>query len=339
MFFKGMTFGFMARNGYYSSPEGQAEIQNLINSGADSIALIVTMMQDTFASTRMYRDFIITPSDYEVRETIRAFRKAGLKVMLKPILEHHDSTHRGEINFPENQEQIAGIVTDYWGEWFKNYTAAMVHYARICELEGVEMLLLGCEMTGADRKEKYWPPLIDAVREVYHGLLAYNTPSWWHYELSQNWMRKWFSKLDMLGISNYYGCGHPPHGMVLEELSVDGIAKGMSRVVKNLDEAHEILGIPIFMAEFGVRSVKDAVEAPADCWANQNEFDGEIQVSYFEGTMKAFWDRPWWTGFFWWKWDEQQNRPYFHHPTGDTGCTIAGKPCEKTFHDWVPPVR
>ena len=344
MFFKGMSFGFMARNGYYSSEAGKQEIQNLINSGADSIALMVTIMQDAFYSTRMYRDFEITPSDDELRETIRTFRKAGIKIMLKPILEMHDSCHRGDVRFPpENQEQISGIRTNYWAMWFKNYTAAMVHYARICELEGVEMLLLGCELTAQDAKEEYWPPLIEAVRKVYHGLLAYNTPSWWHYAVDQGWVRNWFSLLDMVGISNYYGKGHDPktqkYGMHIDEVNADTICEGMMTVVKNLDEAYEIFHKPIFMAEVGVRSVQHALDAPSDCWNNQNGFDGEIQIMFMDGFCRAFSTRDWWAGFFWWKWDEQQNRPHFHHPTGDTGCTIKGKPCEKYFHDLVVPYR
>ena len=332
MFFKGMSFGFMAPNGYYASAAGKQEIQNIINAGADSVALMVTVMQDTFASTRMYRDFILTPSDIEVCEAIRTFHQAGVKIMLKPIMQIHDSTHRCEINFPENQELIAGIVTDYWGEWFKNYTACMVHYARLCELENVEMLCLGCEMVGADKREKYWPPLIEAVRKVYKGLLSYNTPSWGDYEMGQKWTREWFKLLDQLGVSVYYG-------MPEECNTVDTMAEQMKYLADNLEQASQELGVPIFMAELGCRSVINGHIKPSDCWNNQNEFDGEIQSTYMSAICKAFYDRPWWTGFFWWKWEEQQNRPHFHKASGDTGCTIAGKPAEKTFHDWVPPVR
>lgn len=201
------------------------------------------------------------------------------------------------------------------------------------------MLCIGCEYTNQDKQEKYWPPLIEAVRKVYHGLLSYNTPCWWHYAVDQKWIRDWFHLLDMVGISNYYGNGYGELGMQITDVNTENITKGMMTVVKNLDEAYEILKKPIFMAEFGVRSVKNGLNNPADCWNNQNEFDGELQVMYFEGTMKAFESRPWWSGFFWWKWEEQQDRSYFKQPSGDTGCTIAGKPCEKTFHDWVPPVR
>ena len=339
MFFKGMSFGFMARNGYYSSAEGKAETQRVIASGATAVALMVNIMQDTFASTRVYRDFILTPSDDEVRDAIRTFRQAGLKVMLKPILNIWDSTHRGDVAFPEPLEMIAGIKTDYWGEWFKNYTAAIVHYARLCELEGAEMLCVGCEMTGEEKQEKYWFPLIEAVRKVYHGLVSYNTPCWWHYDVRQNWIRGWFSELDMIGISNYYGNAHGDLGMQIDVFDEDHIAQGFMKQRRFLDEAYDILKKPIFFAECGVRSVRGAVETPSDCWENQNGFDGQIQCDYMGGFTRAYWDAPWWAGFFWWKWDEQQDRPYFHHATGDTGCTIAGKPAEKFFHDLKVPVR
>ena len=339
MFFKGMSFGFMAHNGYYSSAEGKAEMQRVIASGATAVALMVNFMQDTFASTRVYRDFILTPSDDEVRSAIRTFRQAGLMVMLKPILNIWDSTHRGDVAFPQPLEMIVGIKMDYWGEWFKNYTAAIVHYARLCELEGAEMLCIGCEMTGEETQEKYWFPLIEAVRKVYHGLISYNTPCWWHYDIRQNWIRGWFSELDMIGISNYYGNAHGDLGMQIDVFDEAHIAQGFLKQRRFLDEAYDILKKPIFFAECGVRSVRGAVESPSDCWENQNDFDGQIQCDYMGGFTRAYWDAPWWAGFFWWKWDEQQDRPYFHHATGDTGCTIVGKPAEKFFHDLRVPVR
>lgn len=330
MFFKGVSFGFMARNGYYSSEAGQQEINKIIASGADSVALMATILQDTFASTRMYRDFELTPSDIELQDAIRQFHKAGIRVMLKPILEHHDSTHRCKVNFPVGQEQIAGVRTDYWGEWFRNYTFALLHYARIAEAENVEMFCVGCEMTGVEKQESYWPPLLAEIRKVYHGLLTYNTPAWWDYALEQNWMRSWYPQLDMLGISHYYGAD-------ADCTSAEKLAEYMQGLVKNLSTAAEKLGKPIFMAEVGCRSVEGAQVVPSDCWHNHGEYDGEIQAAYMQSMFLAFSPQPWWSGFFWWKWDEQQNRPQFHKKGGDTGFTIAGKPAEKVFRDWKPP--
>jgi hypothetical protein len=35
-----------------------------------------------------------------------------------------------------------------------------------------------------------------------------------------------------------------------------------------------------------------------------------------------------------WKWEEQQNRPHYHKPEGDTGFTVHGKPAEAVLARW-----
>ena len=91
MFVKGISFGFMARNGYYRSPEGRREIENICALGVNWVALIATVMQDTWYSTKMYHDFAFSPSDEELAETVKTFKAHGIKVMLKPMIECHDS--------------------------------------------------------------------------------------------------------------------------------------------------------------------------------------------------------------------------------------------------------
>ena len=44
--------------------------------------------------------------------------------------------------------------------------------------------------------------------------------------------------------------------------------------------------------------------------------------------------QPWWAGFQYWKWEEQQNRPHYHKANGDTGFTIHGKPAEAVLTKW-----
>ena len=51
----------------------------------------------------------------------------------------------------------------------------MCHYAQIAERTGCEILVVGCEMVMSERREKEWRNLISAVREVYKGLITYNT--------------------------------------------------------------------------------------------------------------------------------------------------------------------
>ena len=49
----------------------------------------------------------------------------------------------------------------------------MIYYAELAEETGCEMLCIGCEMSGTERKETHWRALIAKIREVYHGKLVY----------------------------------------------------------------------------------------------------------------------------------------------------------------------
>jgi hypothetical protein len=40
----------------------------------------------------------------------------------------------------------------------------------------------------------------------------------------------------------------------------------------------------------------------------------------------------WWMGMYWWKWDEQYDRPWVRDdPRGDKGFTVWGKPAAETM--------
>ena len=63
-------------------------------------------------------------------------------------------------------------------------------------------------------------------------------------------------------------------------------------------------------------------------------YDGESQANYLTGVVRAFSSRPWWKGLMWWKWDEQQKRPHYTQPHGDTGFTIHDKPAAQVMRRW-----
>ena len=67
-FFKGMTYGFYARNGYYSSPQARTDVDRMADLGIEWVCLVAIVMQDAMMSVRQYRDFEITPADDELRD-------------------------------------------------------------------------------------------------------------------------------------------------------------------------------------------------------------------------------------------------------------------------------
>ena len=70
-------------------------------------------------------------------------------------------------------------------------------------------------------------------------------------------------------------------------------------------------------------------------WDNGGGYDGIEQANYMEAVISGFSAEPWWHGFFWWKWDEHNNRPQFREdPAGDKGFTIYGKPAAEVMSKW-----
>ena len=58
---RGMTFGFYARNGYYGSPEARAQVDKMAALNIKWVCLVATVLQETYASGRQFRDFKMTP--------------------------------------------------------------------------------------------------------------------------------------------------------------------------------------------------------------------------------------------------------------------------------------
>jgi len=70
-------------------------------------------------------------------------------------------------------------------------------------------------------------------------------------------------------------------------------------------------------------------------WAGDGRYDPQEQANYLEAVCRTFWDEPWWFGLYWWKWDEQNNRPQFtDDPAGDKGFTVWGKPAAEVMKRW-----
>ncbi len=323
VFLKGVSFGFMARSGYYRSAAGRNEIDAICDLGVNYVALITTVVQEHYYSTRMFSDYRLSPSDIELAETIEAFHRRGVHVMLKPMIECLDSCWRGNIRFPEKQMMIQGVEVDYWSRWFGNYAGCMEHFARLASDTGTEMFCAGCELKGCEPQESHWPAVLDQIRGVYKGMVTYNADQC---RPGENFVRKWFSGLDLLGVSFYTGTRR-------ENPGAEGIAEDLRPAAELLGEVSRRVGVPLFFAECGSRSVVNGSREP---WRydNAGAYDGGSQSDYLSGVIRAFSGQPWWRGLLWWKWEEQQRRPHYEQPGGDTGFTIRGKPAEGIMRRW-----
>lgn len=311
---KGFTYGYGAGKGMFTSPDAQISMEKLASLGGNWVALAMTVTQEHFYSTRFGFDYRFTATDKELTHAINKLKSLGLKVCLKPILNNEDGTWRANIGFPEADW---GDV-DYWREWFSCYTAFICHYAEIAEDTGSEMLCIGCEMLGTERKEDYWRRLIDEVRKVYHGQLIYNA----NHGKERN--IKWFDAVDLIGTSAYFPVAQKP-GESLENMTAAwNNVKGYLREISEENGGKKI----VFM-EIGCRSALGCAMMPWDFTHKDLPYNEDEQANFYQSAMTAMWDEPWFGGFFWWDW-----YTFLPQKEQETGFSIYGKKTEQIVREW-----
>jgi hypothetical protein len=324
-----MTFGYYARNGYYRSPAARLEVDRMAALNIEWVCLVVIVLQDTFASTRQYRDFLQTPSDDEIREIIAYIHGKGMKVQLRPMLECWDGAQRIHIRFPAELEIIPGKPMTHWTRWFDSMVERTLHYASLAERAGCAAYGLDSELDGTVQQQTHWLRVIAAARSVYHGHLTTGHTRMVDF-LSELRGRPdhWFRQLDSLGVSFYASLADGP-GATTEEMH--------ARIKPELDYCREVaalLGKPFYFAEAGCCSSAGATANPYD-WDNPGGYDGDEQARYLDTMLAAFWNEPWWMGVYWWKWEEQNNRPWLSNdPRGDKGFPVFGKPAAAIMKRW-----
>ncbi len=201
--FKGVTLGYYAHNGYFSSPEAKEEVNRIAELGIPWICLVCTVMQDAFYSTRMYRDFKVTPGDEELIEIIRYIHSKNIKVMFRPMIECHDGTQRSHVILPQGEIQ-PGMAFRYRDEWFENYAFLNRHYLRIAEQTGCEAYGFDSELNNLINCSSHWLKIVELARTLYSGhLTSCFIKTEKYIDLLDN-KDFWFYSLDSVGTSFYY---------------------------------------------------------------------------------------------------------------------------------------
>jgi hypothetical protein len=325
---RGMTFGFYARNGYFGSDAAQEEVTRMADLGIRWVVLIATVMQDTYSSVVQYRDFEVTPGDDELRRIIDTIHAHGMKVQLRPMLETQDGWGRLRVWFPPDGERIPGRSTDYWARWFHFMTLRTRHYARLAQQTGCEMFGLDSELDRTVEQNDHWHAVLDAARSLYDGPITSCHTPYVDFLAALAQPDHWFHNLDMLTISFYRPAADRP-GATVEEMVAH-----LRPEVDHWRKVAEAFGKPFAFGECGCTSSVGAAMRPAG-WSGEGGYDGQEQANFLEAVLRSFWPEPWWLGLYWWKWDEQNDRPNFKtDPAGDQGFTLAGKPAANVMQHW-----
>lgn len=298
-FIKGITFAPFARKDTLTRKETFESLDNLCSrTNADFIILVPNGLQDTPQSENIDFTSEATMSDEELISFISYAHEKGLRVALKPTVNCRNGTWRAHINFFDEDVPCE----PKWCNWFASYTAFQCHFAALAKKTGCEMFIAGCEMVQSERREEEWRKLISDIRDVYSGIVSYNTDKYQEHNV------RWWDAVDVISSSGYYPIND-------WENQLDRI----EAVVKKFNK-------PFFFAECGCMSTEKSNLVPND-WSVRGEVDLQGQADWYTEMFRACSKRDWVEGFCIWDWCGKQY-PIAKAQTHG-GYDIYGKPAEK----------
>ncbi|MBQ7775674.1 MAG: glycosyl hydrolase family 53 [Lachnospiraceae bacterium] len=284
---KGFTYGYDAKRGDFRTEGGIKSQELLYQTGINWVCLTVVCQQETAHSTNIEFDFGRTCSDRDIMAAVERAHNNNIKVCLKPMVNCKDGVWRAYINFADSD--FAG-KDPYWDKWFKSYGDYMKYYAELAEETGCEMLCIGCEMCGTERKETHWRKLIAEIREIYSGKLIYNTNHGHEDDV------KWFDAVDYVGTSAYFPVAEAG-GATLEMMQ-----ERWARIRQEMYKVYEKWNKQIVFIEIGCRSAHGCAAMPWDFSHKDLPHDEEEQANFYESCLSTFAKEEWFGGVFWWDW-------------------------------------
>jgi len=318
MEFKGFTYGFYANRGEYRSEEGIKSQELLYRTGINWMCLAVVCHQETAHSTEITFDFATSSSDRDIMAAVERAHKNNIKVCLKPMVNCRDEVWRAYINFADNGPMGNDL---YWDKWFQSYGNFMKYYAELAEETGCEMLCIGCEMCGTERKEEHWRKLISEIRSIYSGKLIYNTNHGHEDDV------KWFDAVDYVGTSAYFPVAKKG-GATKEEMEKTWIS-----VREEMYQLHQKWNKKVVFMEIGCRSARGCATMPWDFQHTEFLHDEEEQANFYDSCLKVFAHQDWFGGMFWWDWST-----YIYDTeeaaARDNGFNIHRKKAEDVLKKW-----
>jgi hypothetical protein len=286
----------------WNSPAAKTSLLRMMALGANSVALIPFLKQSGPNSIDIQAASNVT--DAQLIAAVRTAHQLGLRVVVKPQILVKGSW-AGEISLKDH---------DRMHRWFENYSAHILKYAMLSEKLGVEVFVIGTELT-AIAQFLPWPKLISKLRKEFRGKLTYAAHNVEGMERFPYW-----HKLDVIGISLYPSLGD------LGEY--DEMSSHVEDSLYKLSEAVKIHGNKeIWLLEIGMPSAEGFSSQP---WAwkslnkNEQQPDMAVQTNAVAAWLSATSELSLVDGIFFWNWLSDPNAG----GKRDWDYTVQNKPAE-----------
>ncbi len=282
----------------------EAYIDEIAATGSNAICLSVAGYQENCASTSIFIDIRRTPSADRIKALIGHAHQRKLRVMLMPIV---------LLENPRSGEWRGKIEPREWDDWWEDYESYILHYARVAQEAGVEILAVGSELISTEKDHAdRWRSLIANVRKRYKGYLIYSA-NWDHYRPVS-----WWDAVDIVGMTTYYDLtsGGKP--------SVERLMKSWKPIREEVLAWQKTIGRPILFTEVGWPNQVTCAQYPWDYTRSPNQPDPNAQSNCFEAFFKTWIREPSIAGFLVWEWRNYPGQVV--DPQKDTGYVPCGKP-------------
>lgn len=235
-------------------------------------------------------------SDEGVEMMARLAHSLGITVMLKPQLWIPGS-------WPANLDP----PRESRAEFYRQYAALVEHYAKLAQRVEAEFFCIGVELARLTPDEAEWRKLIALARSHYRGQITYGAAQGEDFENANFW-----DALDVIGISNYYPLPD----------SLDA-----SSVVARIEAVQRKWSKPVVLVEAGFSSFENPHRQPWD--ETPRRVAPADQAKAYDALLKAFWDKPWFRGVYWWKVGTNQRGG-----ASDGSHSIWDKPAMQVMKSW-----
>jgi glycosyl hydrolase family 113 len=251
----------------YGSKGADERLSELKKYGVNAIALVPY----GFASEKpvRIRFNLGWEKDSGVERLAEIAHGAGMRVLLKPQLFVREG-YPGSLEYSAAGERK---------EWFAQYRIFLEHYAMLAERIHADVFCVGVELDKLSKYNSEWRVLIARARELYPGPLVYAANFGEEFESVRFW-----DALDYVGMDEYYS--------LPDSLSTDELVAKVETVQKRVRR-------PVIFTEAGFPSVEGGNQNPWD--ERPRGLSLELQARCYEQIFRAFYDKPWFQGMYWWK--------------------------------------
>jgi hypothetical protein len=294
----------------YASATAADALAALRATGTDRAALVPTWYMARATSSEIHADPSLTPTDTALRTAARTARSLGMRVVIKPHIDVHDGTFRGDIA-PASRSR-----------WWHAYRVMLRHYAELAQQEGAAMLEVGTELTSMSADERQWRALIADVRARFTGKLTF----------AANWIDgarviRFWDALDAIGIDAYMPLIADDPDPSVARLARAWKDRGYVAQLQALSRRHRR---PVLFTELGYRSRRGTAASPWEWSDAGGAVAQEPQARAYEAAFQVFARRPWFHGIYWWDWSAQG----WNAEVGDGSHRFAGKKAEAVVRSW-----